>query len=163
MRSMSSAEQGGEVELAIGGSVGLDAVDEHQGMVAFGAANANLREVAHAALAIDSDTRQAAQGIGRTAHLLAAQLLAGNDGDGIADGLDGNTEYGCVGASRRIAGRSAEKAGEPRWTAAPERAVSRVAPCTVIAGSAIGCWAEAELGRNCRVKAAAAARDGKIR
>ena len=61
----------GEVELAVGGVVGLDAVDQHQRVVALGAADAHLREVADAAAAADGDAGQAAQGIGGVADLLA--------------------------------------------------------------------------------------------
>ena len=53
--------QVGEIELAVGGVVGLDAVDQDQRVVALGAADAHLGEVAEAAAAADGDAGQAAQ------------------------------------------------------------------------------------------------------
>ena len=61
----------GEVELAVGGVVGLDAVDQDQRVVALGAADAHLREIAEAAAAADGDAGQAAQGLGGVPDLLA--------------------------------------------------------------------------------------------
>ena len=82
--------QVGEVELAVGGVVGLHAVDQHQRVVALGAADAHLREIAVGAGAADGDARQAAECVRHLAHLLALQILARDDGDGVADACRGN-------------------------------------------------------------------------
>src|SRR5262249_2979747 len=68
--------QVGEVELAVRQVVGLDAVDQHQRVVALRTADAHLREVADPTAAIDRDARQATQGFGRGAYLGRPQLLA---------------------------------------------------------------------------------------
>ena len=91
----------GEIELAVGGVIGLDAVDEDERVVALGAADAHLREIAEAAAAADGDAGEAAQGLGGVSHLLGAQLLAGDDGHGIADGVGGNAANRAVGALGR--------------------------------------------------------------
>ena len=93
----------GEVELAVGGVVGLDAVDEHQRLVALRAADAHLRQVAEAAAAVDGDAGQAAQRLGGMAHLLGAQLLAGHHRHRVADGIGGNAGHGALGTVRRHA------------------------------------------------------------
>ncbi len=102
----------GEIELAVGGVVGLDAVDQHQRLVALGAADAHLREIAEAAAAVDGDAGQAAQRLGGMPHLLGAQLLAGDDRDRIADGVAGNAGDRALGAIGRhaLAGSSGSRA-----------------------------------------------------
>ena len=102
--------QVGEVELAVGDVVGLDAVDQHQRVVALGTADAHLREVADAAAAADGDARQAAQGVGGIAHLLGAQLLAGHHRDGVADGV-GRDAADAVAGRRTVGGCRRRRCG----------------------------------------------------
>jgi hypothetical protein len=74
-----------EVEIAVGEIVDLHAVDHHQHVVRFRAADAHLGEAAAIASLVDRDAGHVAQGIGDGGEALAAQLLAADHRDGGAD------------------------------------------------------------------------------
>ena len=133
--------QVGEIELAVGDVVGLDAVDQHQRVVALGAADAHLGEIADAAAAADGDARQAAQGIDGSAHLLCAQLVARHHRYRIADGVGGSAADGVAGCRRRRAGRALAARSEPgrrQMSAAAAPRAWRPAPRCPAARSAAG-------------------------
>ncbi len=114
----------GEIELAVGGVVGLDAVDQDQRVVALGTADAHLRDIAETAAAAHRDAGQAAQRLGRVADLPRAQLLAGDDRHRVADRVGGNAGDrallggecgGLAGSGRR--GLARRRRGGPRgWS-----------------------------------------------
>jgi len=90
-----------EVELAVEGVVGFNAIDEHEGVIAFGAAQAHLRQSSRTTRTADEHAGQAADRFGPVAHLALTQLLTGDDRDGRADLVRRNggervTAVGCV-------------------------------------------------------------------
>ena len=96
-----------EIEQAVVGVVGDDAVDDDEGMVGLGAADAHRRQAAEAAGAADRNAGQAAQRVGGITDLLAAYIVAGDDADRRADGIAGVAVSGGAGARRAGAGARA--------------------------------------------------------
>ena len=82
-------EQTVEVESAAVGIVHFHAVDQHQGLVGFGAAQIDLSDAAGAAAAANRDAGHVAQSVGDHADLPLLQFFAGDDGDGAAGLLGG--------------------------------------------------------------------------
>ena len=74
-------QKAGEIEAVLIGVADLDPVDQNQGVVGFGAANADVGQAADRAGAAHLDTRDIAQHIGEDLSLARRQFRRGDHGD----------------------------------------------------------------------------------